>query len=60
MQINKENILKSIESFIEADNELWGKLNIMDRDLIQKIIVVPSKDGGKRPSIVNFVLKEQI
>lgn len=43
--------------YIEDDNELWGKLNIMDRDLIQKIIVVPSKDGGKRPSIVNFVLK---
>ena len=43
--------------YIEDDNELWGKLNIMDRDLIQKTIVVPSKDGGKRPSIVNFVLK---
>ena len=43
--------------YIEDDNKLWGKLNIMDRDLIQKTIVVPSKDGGKRPSIVNFVLK---
>jgi leucyl-tRNA synthetase len=43
-------------NYINA-NDVKSRLKLNNDKDIQKIIIVPSKDGGKRPSIVNFVLR---